>query len=208
VAVSKKQSSELMLQYRHAAEERGIAVIFGENYLQELKAKRTHFPSPAQFHVIGPLQSNKIRDAVRLSDLIESVHSRAILDGIAYEAERQHKKQRVFLQVNIGADPNKSGFAADQVLSVIEYIQATLPTVKLVGLMTITPYYEDSEKGRVDFAKMKGLRDSIIAAGRENAFEDSQVLLSMGMSADFEIAIEEGADVVRVGTALFGERKG
>lgn len=208
VAVSKKQSSELMHQYRQAAEERGVAVIFGENYLQELKAKRTHFPAPTQFHVTGPLQSNKIRDAVRLSDVIESVHSRAILDGIAYEAERQHKKQRVFLQVNIGADPNKSGFAADEVLSVIEHIQATLPTVKLVGLMTITPYYDDPEQGRVDFAKMKALRDSIIAAGKENAFEGSQVLLSMGMSADFEIAIEEGADLIRVGTALFGERNG
>jgi pyridoxal phosphate enzyme (YggS family) len=206
VAISKKQSTEWMQEYQNAAADRGVPVIFGENYLQELKAKRPLFSSPVQFHVTGPLQSNKVRDAVRLSDVIESVHNLAILNAIADEAGRQGTQQRVFLQVNIGADPNKSGFSADVVPPVIEHVQATLSTISLIGLMTITPYYDDPEQGRVDFARMKALRDSVIAAGKAEAFENAQVLLSMGMSADFEIAIEEGADLVRVGTALFGAR--
>ena len=208
VAVSKKQSTELMQQYQQAAADREVDVIFGENYLQELKAKRPAFSPSTQFHVTGPLQSNKIRDAVRLADVIESVHSRATLDGIAREAARQGKPQHIFLQVNIGDDRNKSGFTVDELLPVIEHIQATLPAIKLVGLMTITPYYDNPEQGRADFARMKMLRDSVIAAGKGDAFEGSRVLLSMGMSADFAIAIEEGADLVRIGTALFGERAG
>lgn len=206
VAISKKQPSELMQHYFEAASARGIPVIFGENYLQELKAKRALFSTAAQFHVTGPLQSNKIRDAVRLADVIQSVHSEAVATGIAQEAARQGKQQRILLQVNIGDDPKKSGFSASEVIPMIERIVATMPTLTLVGLMTITPYYDEPESARGEFIKFRQLRDSIIAAGKADVFENRMVLLSMGMSADFEVAIEEGADFVRVGTALFGER--
>jgi pyridoxal phosphate enzyme (YggS family) len=206
VAISKKQTSEQMQQYLAAAAVLGLPVIFGENYLQELKAKRPLFSTAAQFHVTGPLQSNKIRDAVRLADVIQSVHSEAVLTGIAQEAARQGKQQRIFLQVNIGEDPKKSGFSANEVIPMIERIATSMPTLSLVGLMTITPYYDEPELGRSEFIKLRNVRDAIIAAGKAAVFEDGKVLLSMGMSADFEIAIEEGADLIRVGTALFGER--
>jgi pyridoxal phosphate enzyme (YggS family) len=206
IAVSKKQPTSLMHEYQQAAAHRGLPVIFGENYVQELKAKRGEFKEPTALHMIGPLQSNKIRDAVRYADVIQSVHSLSVLQGIAEEALKQGKKQKIFLQVNIGDDPRKSGFHADDVPQVLGDAAKYSTSLSLIGLMTITPLYDDPELARPDFARMRKLREMLVSGGLASAFENSSPLLSMGMSADFAVAIEEGADLVRVGTALFGER--
>jgi pyridoxal phosphate enzyme (YggS family) len=206
VAVSKKQPVALMHEYVAAAKARGLRIVFGENYVQELKTKRVEFGSLGEFHLIGPLQSNKIKDAVALSDVIQSVHSLSVLEGIAKEALRQHKLQRIFLQVNIGIDPAKSGFLVAELPSVLEKLAVYRNAVEVLGLMTITPYYEEALQARPDFANMAQLRTSLCQQGFAGLFANSTILLSMGMSGDFTIAIEEGADLVRVGTALFGER--
>jgi pyridoxal phosphate enzyme (YggS family) len=207
VAVSKKQPVARMREYEAAAKARGVSIVFGENYVQELKAKRAELGPIGEFHLIGPLQSNKIKDAVSLADVIQSVHSLSVLDGIAKEARRQGKVQRIFLQVNIGNDPAKSGFRVDELPSVFERLQPHLDSVVVLGLMTITPYYDDALLARPDFTKMAELRASLCQRGYAHLFSSSTILLSMGMSGDFNIAIEEGADLVRVGTALFGERQ-
>ena len=206
VAVSKKQSVESMRAYAVAAKARGIPVVFGESYVQEFKAKRQELGDVGQFHLIGPLQSNKIKDAVRCADVIESVHSRKVFDGIAKEAAALGKRQSIFLQVNIGKDPNKSGFTAEEIPEMCAVAAHLAQHVRLLGLMTITPYYDVAEEARGDFRAMHELRQRLVESGANAHFEGHTIMLSMGMSSDFEIAIEEGADLVRVGTALFGER--
>lgn len=206
VAVSKKQPSQLMYEYLDAAAERDLPVVFGENYVQELKSKRGDFSTGSVFHLIGPLQSNKIRDAVRYADVIQSVHSLSVLQGIAEEAGKQGKHQRIFIQVNIGDDPRKSGFKAAEIPKLLSEVHVYSALLSILGLMTITPYYDEPEHARPDFRTMKALRDELCMVGLSHAFENGRPLLSMGMSADFHIAIEEGADLVRIGTALFGER--
>jgi pyridoxal phosphate enzyme (YggS family) len=207
VAVSKKQPIELIQQYVEAAHERGREVVLGENYVQELKAKRALFPESVRFHQLGPLQSNKIRDAVRCADVIQSVHSQAVLKGVADEAAKQGVQRSIFLQVNIGNDPLKSGFDAEQLAYFLEAIAVDMPrSLRILGLMTITPYFEEPEHARPDFERMRRLRDTLLSQGLGPCFAHTTPLLSMGMSADFHVAIEEGADLVRVGTAIFGER--
>jgi pyridoxal phosphate enzyme (YggS family) len=206
IAVSKKQSVVAMREYIQAANSLGIPVVFGENYIQELRDKRAEFGSDVEFHLIGPLQSNKTREAVRLADVIQSVHSLKILELIAKEAQIAGKRQRIFLQVNIGEDPNKSGFSAEHLGDVFDAVKRHRDTLSVEGLMTITPFYDQPEMARPDFRAMSALRSRLIDDGFHHQFADSKILLSMGMSADFEIAIEEGANLARVGTAIFGER--
>jgi pyridoxal phosphate enzyme (YggS family) len=206
VAVSKRKSVGEMQQYAEAASARGISVIFGESYVQELKAKRGELSVPGDIHLIGPLQSNKVRDAVRLTDVIESVHSRKIIAAIAQEARAIGKRQSILLQVNIGHDPQKSGFSAEEIASVCKEISVYGDCLALQGLMTITPLYAVVEDVRRDFKAMRELREALVTSRVHLYFESHTILLSMGMSSDFEIAIEEGADIIRVGTALFGDR--
>ncbi len=206
VAVSKRKSVAEMEQYAAAAYVRGTRIVFGENYLQELKAKRADLSVAAEIHLIGPLQSNKVREAVRSADVIESVHSHKILEAIAQESRLIGKRQPIFLQVNIGRDPHKSGFGAEEIAAVAQETARHQDSLALLGLMTITPLYAVSEESRQDFRAMSELRESLLASQVCGCFEGRTILLSMGMSADFEVAIEEGADIVRVGTALFGER--
>ena len=206
VAVSKKQSLESMLEYAEAANSLGIEVLFGESYLQELRSKRSELPQVALVHLIGPLQSNKIKDAVKLADVIESAHSLKVLELIAKEARAVLKRQRVFIQVNIGADPQKSGFSVPQLKDAFQVVSQNSDALELEGLMTITPFYDDPQEARKDFRAMNQLRADLVSSGVSKLFSGGKIALSMGMSADFEIAIEEGADLVRVGTALFGSR--
>ncbi|MEY4701112.1 MAG: hypothetical protein RL326_1299 [Pseudomonadota bacterium] len=208
VAVSKKKPLEDLRAYEIAARERRVPCVFGENYLQELKIKRAGMGDFACFHMIGPLQSNKVKEAVLYSDVIESVHSEKILNLIADHARRVGKRQKIMLQVNIGRDPSKSGFEPSEVAEAIAVAGTHKENVELVGLMTITPYEAEPEETRVYFRAMRELRDALIADGLEKHFTSSRVLLSMGMSGDYHVAIEEGADIVRVGTALFGAREG
>jgi pyridoxal phosphate enzyme (YggS family) len=206
VAASKKQPLEAMQEYAVAAQALKIPVVFGENYVQELKSKKAHFPGDAEFHLLGPLQSNKIRDAVRYADVIESVHSRATLEGIAREAGLKGKTQRIFIQVNIGDDPAKQGFKSSEVIEIVRLTANYSSCISLAGLMTITPLYADPALASDDFHKMNLLRDDLLSHDLGKMFQDGRVLLSMGMSDDFELAIKHGADIVRIGTALFGSR--
>ena len=206
VAVSKKKPIEDLREYEKAAQAKGIPVIFGENYLQELKHKSEAISPESQVHMIGPLQSNKVKDAVRYSDVIESVHSTRILLLIAEAARVIGKVQSIFLQVNIGGDPNKSGFAEGEVKPAIELAAVHRDALELVGLMTITPYEEDPELTRRYFTELADLRRDLVNSGLGRQFSGGRIALSMGMSADYPVAIEEGADFVRIGTALFGER--
>jgi len=206
VAVSKKQSAESMVEYAEAANSLGIAVVYGESYLQELRSKSSQLPEGASVHLIGPLQSNKIKEGVKLADVIESAHSLKALELIAKEARAIGKKQRVFIQVNIGSDPKKSGFTAESLNDAFQVAGRNEDALILEGLMTITPFYDEPENARKDFRSMNQLREDLVRSGANRMFSGGKITLSMGMSADFEIAIEEGADLVRVGTALFGSR--
>ena len=207
IAVSKKQPVSALRDYIIAARSRGIEPSLGENYMQELKSKRSQIGADATFHVIGPLQSNKVRDAVKYGDVIESVHSLAILRTVAQEARKQGKQQPIFLQVNISDDSAKSGFPESEVESVLQQASQQSDALRIDGLMTITALYDDPKAARADFRRMSALRTSLIKAGCSPLFNQARILLSMGMSADYSVAIEEGADLVRVGTALFGERE-
>lgn len=206
LAVSKTKSIEEMSAYAALASREGVRAVFGENYLQEIKAKRSQIPPGSELHMIGPLQSNKVRDAVQLCDVIESVHTLKTLQLVAKEAARINKRQRILLQVNIGEDPNKSGFSPEALRETLGVCAAHSQEIQLEGLMTILPYEEDPEASRPYFRAMNSLRAQLHSEGRADAFHNGVLALSMGMSDDFHIAIEEGADIVRVGTALFGER--
>ena len=207
VAVSKTKSIEAMREYALIASRSALPVVFGENYLQEIKEKRPHLAADAELHMIGPLQSNKVRDAVRLCDVIESVHSLKVLELIAKEAARINKRQRILLQVNIGADEKKSGFTPAELLEALSACETFPNDLRVEGLMTILRYDENPEASRPHCKAMAKLRTGLIAEGRARIFHNEKVLLSMGMSDDFVVAIEEGADIVRVGTAIFGERQ-
>jgi pyridoxal phosphate enzyme (YggS family) len=206
VAVSKTQPIEQLQSYAGIAAREGVPVVFGENYLQEIKEKHPRLPEGSELHMIGPLQSNKVRDSVLLCDVIESVHASKTIDLLAKEAARISKIQRMLLQVNIGRDDNKSGFTPEAIPEAIATCQHLSAHLQLEGLMTILPYDEDPEASRPHFKAMADLRAHLSAQGLDAAFHKQTIRLSMGMSDDFEIAIEEGADIVRVGTALFGER--
>lgn len=206
VAVTKTHPISVLLEFAKHAKERGEPVIFGENYIQEIKAKRPEIESSAEIHLIGPLQSNKIRDAVKLCDVIQSAHSLKVLGQIAAEAGRISKRQRIYLQVNISEDSGKSGFSEDELPAAIELVRQSSAALQLEGLMTITAFYDHPQDARPDFRKMAELRERLVVRGELTAFHEGTIRLSMGMSADFGIAVEEGADLVRVGTALFGER--
>jgi len=206
VAVSKKKDISLIKEYEQLAMSRGIAVAIGENYLQELKRKRSHLHPDTSVHMIGALQSNKIREAVLLSDVIQSVNSLKTLDLIARCARAGKKRQDIFLQINVGNEPQKSGLLLEQVEEVVRQAGELADCIHLKGLMAITPYFANPEDSRPYFRQMADVRERLRAGGLAHVFDTGAILLSMGMSADFDIAIEEGADVVRVGTALFGKR--
>ena len=206
VAVSKTKTIEMMSEYAATATRVALPIVFGENYLQEIKEKQPRLPALSDLHMIGPLQSNKVRDAVRLCDVIESVQSLKVLELVAKEAARISKRQRVLLQVNIANDDKKSGFTPEELEEALSVCEKLSHALCVEGLMTILPYDENPEASRPHFKAMAQLRTRLIAEGRERLFRNNSILLSMGMSDDFAIAIEEGADIVRVGTALFGER--
>lgn len=165
----------------------------GENRVQEARDKRPLVSGSARWHLIGHLQSNKAKDAVRLFDVIQSVDSFELAQKLSRAAESAGKRQEVFLQVNIGLEEQKSGAAVEDVPALARAVKA-LPSLDLTGLMAIPPVGE-AEAMRPYFRALRNLRDE--AGLRE---------LSMGMTDDFEVAIEEGATIIRVGRALFGTR--
>ena len=172
----------------------GITV-FGENKIQEAKAKIPLVSSRAHWHFIGHLQSNKARDAVELFELIHSVDSVKLAGELDKWAAHAGKTQPILLEINVAGEAQKFGIKPEDLPATLAQINQ-LSRLDVRGLMTVPPYCEEAEKVRPYFRRLRELRD---AAGLCE--------LSMGMSHDFEIAIEEGATIVRVGTAIFGERK-
>jgi pyridoxal phosphate enzyme (YggS family) len=210
VAVTKTVPVDVMQSFSRDAGTYNVKVIFGENYVQEARQKKVTLDaekvSYAELHLQGPLQSNKVKDAVRTFDVIQSVHSLKVLRLIAQEAARLGKQQHIFLQVNISDDPAKSGFREGEIDNVVREVASLKEHIALEGLMTITAFHDNPEDNRGDFKRMALLRKRLSDEGLHAAFVDGCIKLSMGMSADFAVAIEEGADLVRVGTALFGDR--
>mgnify|MGYP001558734165 CR=1 FL=1 len=179
------------------------AVILGENRVQEAKEKIEKLGNIAAWHLIGTLQSNKAKYAVKLFDVIHSVDNLELAKELDKQAAKIGKVQKVLLEVNIAGEASKSGVAFSDAIALVREA-AKLRNVSIKGLMTMPPYSEMAEDSRPYFRK---LRDLAAAIARENIPNVSMHELSMGMSGDFEVAVEEGATMVRVGTAIFGERQ-
>ena len=190
VAVSKtKPNNDIMEAYSLGLRD------FGENYVQELVSKMDSLPSDIKWHMIGHLQTNKVKDIVKRNIyLIESVDSEKLASTINKEAVKNNKIINILIEVNIVNDPNKTGCNLKDLEKLINYVK-TLSNIKLLGLMAIGPITEDSDEIRKYFRMMKELKDKY-----------KLELLSMGMSHDYKIAIEEGSNIIRIGTKIFGER--
>jgi PLP dependent protein len=178
--------------------------VFGENRVQEAQAKVEELGRQVHWHLIGHLQRNKVKFACALFDVIESVDSLPLAQDIDARAARHGVVMPILIQVNIGDETTKSGVAASQALELVQQT-ATLPHVSINGLMCVPPAVEMAEHARPHFVALRTLAEQI-AQARIPRVAMSE--LSMGMSHDFEVAIEEGATMVRVGAAIFGPRPG
>jgi pyridoxal phosphate enzyme (YggS family) len=199
VAVSKTKPVE-MIEEAIAA---GITDL-GENRVQEAIEKYERIGSRVAWHLVGQLQTNKVRHAVRLFDMIQSVDRLALGEELHRRLQLLNKTMPILVQVNTSAEDTKTGIAPERALELVEQL-AVLPALSVQGLMTIPAYAPDPDDTRPAFRLLRRLRDRIESAripGVEMRY------LSMGMTHDFETAIEEGANLVRVGTAIFGQRPG
>ena len=198
IGVSKTQPAEAI----RAAYEAGLRH-FGENRVQEWEGKRGALGDlQATWHLVGHLQSNKAGRAARLFHSVDSVDDFALAQRLdrSRDGRSESQKLRVLLEVRVEEEEGKSGVRAEEALALVEKV-VTLSQLKFAGLMCIPPFLEDAEKARPYFRRLRELRDSLAKRiGRELP------VLSMGMSHDFEVAVEEGATEVRVGTAIFGRR--
>ena len=198
VAVSKTVPAHSIL----AAIRAGVTDL-GENYVQEVLEKiETLRGEKVSWHFIGHLQSNKAKHAVRLFDLIHSVDSVKLARELNKRSSDLGKTQNILVQVNISGEATKSGVEADQAIDLVGQI-APLENLAVCGLMTMPPYFDAPEKARPHFRALKALQNLIRKQRIPNVRMSE---LSMGMSGDFEAAIDEGATLVRIGTAVFGER--
>ena len=195
IAVSKKQDAGKI----RAAFDAGQP-IFGESRVQEARAKIPLLPAAVRWHFIGHLQKNKIRHALRLFELFHSVDSLALAEDIERIAEEEGMRPRVLLEVNVAGEGSKIGFAPEKLRAEMEML-LRLGRVEIEGLMAIPPLAAEPEQTRPYFAGLRELRDAL-----EREFAVRLPQLSMGMSSDYPVAVEEGATLVRVGTAIFGER--
>jgi pyridoxal phosphate enzyme (YggS family) len=173
--------------------------ILGENRVQEAREKIEALPGAVEWHLIGHLQTNKAKLAVGLFDCIHSLDSVRLAQELGRHAEEAGRRLRCLVEVNVGEETQKSGAAAAEVRPLLEAARR-LPQLSIQGLMTIPPFLPDSESVRPFFRRLRDLRDRLESEGW--TLPD----LSMGMSHDFEVAIEEGATLVRIGTAIFGSR--
>ena len=198
IAVSKTVSAALVREAIHA----GVTVL-GENRVQEAEAKMTELAdlrSQVAWHLIGHLQSNKARKAASLFEVVQSVTDENLAARLHRAAEETNKRLPIFIEVNLAGEASKAGVAAHEVLPLMNAIRQ-FPALELQGLMTVPPFLENPEDVRPFFRQLRTLRDEALQAGIASCTQ-----LSMGMSHDFEVAIEEGATLVRIGTALFGAR--
>ncbi|MFC1670828.1 YggS family pyridoxal phosphate-dependent enzyme [Spirochaetota bacterium] len=196
VAVSKTISTNIIQE----AIDSGIR-LFGENRIQEAKNKISQLNGDYSFHLIGHLQSNKSKDAVKLFNLIHSIDKISTAIKVNSEAEKINKVQKILIQVNSSGENTKNGVEPEETINFVRRI-AELNNIEVLGLMTMAPFTDNSELIRKSFRLTKIILDKINDELNLNLKE-----LSMGMSQDFELAIKEGATMVRVGTAIFGERK-
>lgn len=197
IAVSKtKPVSMLEEVYRE-----GIRC-FGENKVQELTDKYEQLPDDVRWHMIGHLQRNKVKYIIGKTELIHSVDSIRLAETIEQEAAKKDIIADILIEVNVAEEESKFGLKVDEVIPLIEKI-AEFPHIRIKGLMTIAPYVENPEENRNVFARLQKLSVDIAEKNIDNV---SVGVLSMGMTNDYEIAIEEGATMVRVGTGIFGER--
>jgi PLP dependent protein len=191
VAVSKTHPVSVLREAIEAG-----ATVLGENKVQEAEGKIGEIEN-VEWHLIGHLQSNKARKAVKLFDVIQTVDSIELaerLERICLEEGRAELK--IFVQVDLGREATKNGIKEEDLPELLEFVK-NCKCLKLIGLMQIPPFFDDVEKVRPYFKKLRKIRDELLPDGK----------LSMGMSHDFTVAIEEGATHVRVGTAIFGSRK-
>lgn len=212
VAVSKTKPLSMILDCIEAGE-----TVFGENYVQELVEKyetiqkdHPQLCEQIKWHMIGHLQRNKVKYIIDKVTMIHSVDSMRLAEQIEKEAEKRGLSMDILLEVNIAKEESKWGFTAEEAKDAVEQILSSCPHLNVRGLMTSAPYTEDAESNRVHFKNLYALFTDIKKALCENnAFEKSSELfdtLSMGMTGDYRVAIEEGATMVRVGTGIFGER--
>ena len=197
IAVSKTKPVE-MLQEAYAAGAR----VFGENKVQEIVDKYDQMPADVQWHMIGHLQRNKVKYIVDKVAMIHSVDSLRLAQTISHEAEKQDLDVPVLVEVNVAREESKFGVTTEETIALVEEM-SKLPRVQIRGLMTIAPFVEDPEDNREIFRKLKQLSVDIAAKNINNV---NMSVLSMGMTNDYEVAIEEGATMIRVGTGIFGER--
>jgi pyridoxal phosphate enzyme (YggS family) len=197
VAVSKTVSAE-SIQEAMAA---GVTIL-GENYVQEARKKITHIGKQVAWHFIGHLQSNKARYAVDLFSMIHSVDRLSLAEELDQEANKRGTMVPVLIQVNISGEESKSGIDPQGTLQLLERI-AALQHLSVQGLMTMPPWFADPEAARPYFSALRKLRDELASKKIPGVALQE---LSMGMSGDFEVAIQEGATLVRIGTAIFGPR--
>lgn len=197
ITVSKTKPVEALMEaYRAGSRD------FGENKVQELMEKIPALPDDIRWHMIGHLQRNKVKYIVDKVYLIHSVDSLRLAEEISREAVKKKRTVNILIEVNVACEESKFGTTTEEAIRLVEEI-ALLPGIHIRGLMTIAPFVEDPEDNRIIFRKLKQLSVDIAAKNIDNVNMD---VLSMGMTGDFQVAVEEGATYVRVGTAIFGER--
>jgi pyridoxal phosphate enzyme (YggS family) len=196
VAITKTHPAEKVREAIEAGQ-----TLFGESRVQEARVKIPQLPSSIRWHFVGHLQKNKIRHALPLFEMIHSVDSLALAEDINRIASEEGLHPRVLLEVNVAGESSKFGFSPEKLRHQMEALLA-LPRLSILGLMTIPPLAQQAEASRKHFVQLRELRDHL-----QTEFRVDLAQLSMGMTQDFPIAIEEGATLVRVGTAIFGARK-
>ena len=197
IAVSKTKPVPMLLEaYNAGARE------FGENKVQEIMDKYDKLPQDINWHLIGHLQRNKVKYIIDKVKMIHSVDSMRLAEEISKEAVKKSVHMDILLEVNVAGEESKFGFSCEEAAKEVENF-AALPGITVQGLMTIAPFVENPEDNREVFRKLKKLSVDIASKNIDNVFMRD---LSMGMTGDYEVAIEEGATLVRVGTGIFGER--
>ena len=197
IAVSKTKPVETLQE----AYDLGVR-IFGENKVQELTAKYEALPKDIHWHMIGHLQTNKVKYIIDKAELIHSVDSLKLAETIEKEAAKHDLIADILVEVNVAEEESKFGMKMEEVIPFVEKVSA-FPHVRVRGLMTIAPFVEDPEENRSIFADLHKLYIDIKKKNHDN---DTVSVLSMGMTNDYEVAIEEGATMVRIGTGIFGAR--
>lgn len=197
LAVSKTKPVDMLMDVYHAC-----ARDFGENKVQELVDKIPQLPSDIRWHLIGHLQRNKVKYIVDKVYLIHSVDSLRLAEEISREAVKKQVEVNILIEVNVAQEESKFGTTTEETEKLVRDI-SFLPGVHIKGLMTIAPFVEDPEENRIYFRKLRQLAVDI---GNKNIDNVSMSILSMGMTGDYTVAVQEGSAIVRVGTGIFGER--